>query len=428
MDRKKGIIIGAGISGLGAYYADSALDIYEADGHAGGLCSGFEIDGFRFDRAVHLSFSKIDMVKELFAKAPHYVHHPVPMNWYHDRWVKHPAQNNLYPLPPEQKVEAVRGFLERDTSLKDTNFADWNRSRYGEYLWEHFFRPYNRKYWDMDPEELDTCWIGARIYQPSLDEILYGSYTGETLNTYYAPEMRYPERDGYFSFVESVAGEAVEAGRLHLGKKVERIYPSEHTVLFDDGEEVGYDALYSSIPLPEMVAMTDGFGGYAGAADGMEHTSVAIVSIGMSQVDFKQMWFYIYDEDIMAARAYMPSVKSPYNVPQGAASIQFEIYFNAKKKAPDEGSCIDNCLYALKKIGICREEQVLFSDYRILPYGNVVFKRKTKETAENLVRAFRKQGIGMIGRFGRWEYLWSDQAFMSGYNAVKEDQEPQVCS
>ena len=26
----------------------------------------------------------------------------------------------------------------------------------------------------------------------------------------------------------------------------------------------------------------------------------------------------------------------------------------------------------------------------------------------------RKKKISLIGRFGKWDYLWSDQAFMSG--------------
>lgn len=46
----KKIILGAGIAGIGAYYADINAEIYEASDRAGGLCSGFQINGFYFDR------------------------------------------------------------------------------------------------------------------------------------------------------------------------------------------------------------------------------------------------------------------------------------------------------------------------------------------------------------------------------------------
>ena len=69
----KNLILGAGIAGLGASYAlrkkgESSV-IVEKDETYGGLCSCFEIDGFRFDRFVHLSFSKIDVVNEIFNKS-----------------------------------------------------------------------------------------------------------------------------------------------------------------------------------------------------------------------------------------------------------------------------------------------------------------------------------------------------------------------
>ena len=39
---------------------------------------------------------------------------------------------------------------------------------------------------------MGTAWIGDRIYQPTLDEVLLGTYMGETPNTYYAKKMYYP--------------------------------------------------------------------------------------------------------------------------------------------------------------------------------------------------------------------------------------------
>ena len=131
-----------------------------------------------------------------------------------------------------------------------------------------------------------------------------------------------------------------------------------------------------------------------------------------------KLWFYIHDADIMAARAYMPSVKSRANAPDGCASIQFEIYFNGRHGgAPGEGAAVADCLAALEKLGVAGRGDVLFTDYRVLPYGNIIGLKQTEKDLPGILSWLKEVGITPVGRFGRWEYLWSDQAFLSGYHA-----------
>lgn len=419
MQRKK-VVLGAGIAGLGVYHADPSAEIYEASDGAGGLCSGFSVGDFYFDRAVHLSFSKDPLVREIFDRTPQYTHIPSPYSFVHGTWLRHPAQNNLYPLPPGEKVEAVKGFLKRKGRGRDTgSFARWLLDGYGEYLYGMVFKPYNEKYWCTDLEGMGTAWIGDRIYQPTLDEVLLGTYMGETPNTYYAKKMYYPIGGGYFQYLKGMVGEAMSRGKLHLYKKAVRVDPVGRMVYFADGTKTQYDGLYSSIPLPELLRMVDGVPkGILGKGEGLEHTGVALVSMGLRGCRVGKLWFYIHDADIMAARAYMPSVKSRVNAPDGCASIQFEIYFNGRHGgAPGEGAAVADCLAALEKLGVAGRGDVLFTDYRVLPYGNIIGLKQTEKDLPGILSWLKEVGITPVGRFGRWEYLWSDQAFLSGYHA-----------
>lgn len=107
--------------------------------------------------------------------------------------------------------------------------------------------------------------------------------------------------------------------------KVIKVDYNANRVFFEDGSNIGYDKLYSSVPLPEMVNMLDGVPmDIAQMVQEFEHTSVVLVSLGLKAVAIRKFWFYIYDTDILAARAYMPSEKSIFNVPEGFSSIQFE--------------------------------------------------------------------------------------------------------
>ena len=416
----KNIILGAGIAGLGAYYADNSADIYEASDQAGGICRGFWINDFYFDQAVHLSFAKDKTVRELFDKTDQFYHHPFPYSWYNETWLRHPAQNNLFTFPIQFKIDAVKGFIERKGRENVHNFKEWLVGGYGDFLYQNLFKLYNEKYWQTDLENMGTEWIGNRLYLPDIDELLYGAFTAETPNVYYASEMRYPKKNGYYSFFSDIAKLAERNGKLHLNKRAAHIDIQHKTVTFADGMVEKYNELYSSVPLPEMIKMLDNApDNIIEMSERLEHTGVALVSIGLDCKDFEKFWFYIYDADIMAARAHMPSAKSPNNAPEGCSSIQFEIYFSSKAKAPDKQSAIDNCVYALEKMGIAKKENVLFMDYRIMPYGNVTMLRSTENEIAELQEWIKKQGIIPIGRFGEWKYLWSDQAFLSGYNACK---------
>ena len=113
------VILGAGISGLGAAHAclQKGLKpiVLEQDDTFGGLCGCFTIDGFTFDRFVHLSFSKEQEVLDIFNDSAGEIitHIPNPYNIYHRKWIKHPAQNNLFPLAEDEKKRIIEDFLAR---------------------------------------------------------------------------------------------------------------------------------------------------------------------------------------------------------------------------------------------------------------------------------------------------------------------------
>lgn len=116
-------ILGAGISGLGAGYSlrkrGISSVILEKDITYGGLCGNFEINGFRFDRFVHFSFSNNEEVNRLFSlSSPNIIRHiPNPYNIYKGNWIKHPAQNNLYALSEKEKHQIIEDFKKRPKNV-----------------------------------------------------------------------------------------------------------------------------------------------------------------------------------------------------------------------------------------------------------------------------------------------------------------------
>ncbi len=204
----KTIILGAGIAGLGAAHTckkrGEAPVVLEKDDTFGGLCGCFSVEGFTFDRFVHFSFAKEKEVVEIFnASAGEVISHvPNPYNIYNRKWIKHPAQNNLYPLDESEKKLIIDDFLARPKDVdmaRIGNYEQWLRVQFGDYFAEHFPMVYTRKYWMCEAKDLETMWVGQRVYQPSVEEVIRGSKTADTPVAYYAKEMRYPRRGGGIS-------------------------------------------------------------------------------------------------------------------------------------------------------------------------------------------------------------------------------------
>jgi len=418
------LILGAGISGLGASHTlrEKGIKcvILEKDNTYGGLCSSFEIDGFRFDRFVHLSFSTIKEVNDIFDQVEGgiYRHLPNPSNIYKGKWIKHPAQNNLYVLDDDEKNAIIEDFKKRPDASTATvnNYENWLRLQFGNYFAEHFPMVYTRKYWMKEASELRTEWAGRRIYQPSLDEVIAGSKAEDERITYYAKEMRYPKTGGYKHFLSIMAEDA----DIRYNAEVKHINTSERQVKTTDGKVYSYERLFSSIPLPELIPMLDNVPNEVKVAvSKLEATCGYHVSIALKTKEIPQyLWWYIYDEDNLASRVYSPSMKSPDNAPEGCSSLQMEVY--CKEDEYSEQEILNRTVGKLVEIGIIKQEDILFTHLGFEKYANIIFTEPIYD-ARKVVRDYLYSiGIETIGRFGEWDYLWSDQAMMSGLNLGKK--------
>lgn len=413
------VILGAGIAGISAAYhlkqkGENSV-IFEKDNDWGGLCGFFEIDGFRFDRFVHFTFAKDEKIAELFAKSsPLYAHPPVSYNYWRGCWLKHPAQNNLAPLPIEEKVKIIDSFVNRlrKDVAEISDYAEWLRVQYGDYFAENFPFAYTRKYWGVEAKQLETKWVGNRLHVSPLPEVLRGAFAEQQENFYYTKFMNYPKKGGF----RSIMNECRKGLDIRLNKKAVRIDTAAKQVEFADGTVENYDNLISSLPLPEIIKMiSDVPENVQNAAKQLRWTCGYQVSLGFNRPDVaKYLWFYIYDEDVPPARVYSPNLKSPDNAPDGCSSLQAEIFFANGAKVVDKNIILQKTVEKLKEICQFNDSDVVVKDIRFEPYANIIFTPEIYESRKVVREWLQAQGIKTIGRFGEWDYLWSHQAFESG--------------
>ena len=413
------VILGAGIAGISAGYhlKHKGIDsvIYEKDNDWGGLCGNFSIDGFRFDRFVHFSFATDENDKSLFAASTGMIEHiPFPSNYYKGFWLRHPAQNNLAPLPIEEKVDIITDFVNRPQ--KDISnivtYDEWLRVQYGHYFAEHFPFVYTNKYWGVSADKLETKWVGVRMYTPDLRQVLQGSYSTQDECFYFAKKMLYPKKGGF----KSILNKCREGLDIRLNHKVIEINTQDKIITFANGNSIAYERLISTLPLPEIINMLpDVPQEVKQAVDDLHWTCGYQVSLGFNRPDIaKYLWFYIYDQDILSARVYSPSLKSSDNVPEGCSSLQAEIFFDCKEKILDKKEVLENTISKFIEMGLFKKEDLIVQDIRFEPYSNITFVPSIYKNRQIIIDYLKTLGIESIGRFGKWDYKWTHQAFADG--------------
>lgn len=425
---KKYIVVGGGIAGISAAYhlnkKGIKATVFEKENEIGGLCNSFKLGDFTFDYAPHLSFAKDEYVKQLFSSSCEIISHRPPKmsNYYHGTWVKHPAQNNLYPLELDEKIKIIADFVENPYRQKEIkNYEDWLKASYGEYFAENFSKPYTRKYWALEANEMNTNWVSARFYKPNITEVLKGAFEKETPNTYYADEMRVPKEGGYKSFLNAMLKEVND---IRTNKELVKIDLKQKMLYFKDGDKQDYDVLISTLPLPEYATLIDDMPKEVKeTCNKLKYTSMALVSLCFNKEKvINDIWFYIYDEDILPARCYSPSQKSPFNAPKSCSSLQFELCFSKDKplKLSDD-EAIAHIISKGKEMGLFKENEIIYKDFRIKQYANVSFYLGMEDDREIIRKFLDESKIYTAGRFGKWDYLWSDQSLLSGKDVVEKE-------
>lgn len=272
---------------------------------------------------------------------------------------------------------------------------------------------YTKKYWTIDAKELETRWVGQRLYQPPIEQVLHGAFEEDKENRYYAKEMRYPIIGGYQSFIRPM----VDESKIHFSAHIVSIDVKNKQIHLDEGKIYEYQKLISTIPLPELCALIrDVPDEILKTAGELNYSSGLILSLGFNKPDVpKYLWYYIYDEDILPARVYSPSLKSPNNVPDGCSSIQAEIYYSKFKPLSNTiEQIMEKTIEDLSGIMKFSMDDIVVNDIRKIKYANVIFTPDIYRNRQIIHEYLNNIGIYYAGRFGEWDYLWSDQSIKSG--------------
>jgi len=247
--------------------------------------------------------------------------------------------------------------------------------------------------------------------------MLRGALISDAPNVYYAGEMRYPKAGGYRAFIEPL----LPGLPIHCRERAISIDLDARRVEFENGENHHFEHLVSTIPLPELIRLIRNVPAQVrDAAKQLWATSAHLVSIGLNRPDaIPHLWSYLYDPDMLPARVYSPSMKAPSNAPQECSSLQFETYSSSRQPCPAHPDALRNhCEELVGRLGFGSKEDIIFSHHKLLQYANVAYFQGMEEVRNSVREYLLNRSVQLAGRYGEWEYFWSDQSLLSGRRAA----------
>ena len=438
------VILGAGPAGLAAAVelarAGRRVVAIERGRAVGGLARTEVYKGFRFDIGGHRFYTKSDEVQRFWSDAlgADFLLRPrMSRIYYRGRFFHYPLQawDTLSGLGPLEAVRALASYLRRwalPLPPEDT-FERWVVNRFGERLYETFFRSYTEKVWGVPCSELRADWAAQRLKDLSLGAVLLRAIgLGGNGVRSMIEEFHYP-RLGPGMLWEAVRARAEEAGaRFRLGAEVvgvERDADRVSAVVIRDAsgqERVLASEVISSMPLRPFVSMLDtpAPDDVRRAASGLRHRDYLTVCLILRRRElFPDNWIYVHDPKVRVARIQNFKNWSPDMVPDAAkTSLGLEFFCTEGDStwSLSDAELVDLATRELEQIGLALREEVedgcVFRVSHAYPIYDAGYRAEL-ECVKSFLAGL--DNLQTIGRNGLHRYNNQDHAVLSGLLAAR---------
>jgi len=438
------VVAGAGPAGLAAALelsrAGRPVVVVEREAEVGGLARTVERGGYRFDLGGHRFFTRIPEVRALWDDllgADMLPRRRRSRILFRGRLFDYPvtAGSAFRGLGPLESGRILASYLRARLAPRrpEATLSDWLVNRFGERLFETFFRPYTEKVWGQRCEEIGAQWAAQRIRGLSLraalaDVLRRGSGGQRTLAT----EFHYPRLGPGMLWERMRSGIEARGGRLLLRHRLARVRHAGGRVREVELEGPAGPAalpaahLVATIPLRDLVAALDPAlpADVAGAASSLRYRDFLVVALILEGEDlFPDTWLYLHDPGIRAGRVQNFRAWSPELVPEpGRSCLGMEYFCSAGDdlwRLPD-GDLVKLAVAELGRLGLGAPGPLVAGHVVRVREAYPVYDAAFAERVATVRRGLAPiDNLKLAGRNGLHRYDNMDHALLTGLLAAR---------
>ena len=443
------IILGAGPAGLAAAFALAKQGqkpiVLERSHAVGGMCRTIEHNGYLFDIGGHRFFTKFDEVQDLWEEilGDQLLLRPrLSRIFYNGKFFDYPlkATNALKNLGLIESTRCMASYARarlRGRGEEDS-FEEWVSNRFGNRLFDIFFRSYTEKVWGIPTDEIGAEWAAQRIKNMELSTAVLDAlrrpldrFIGSRSDvTSLIEEFHYP-RTGPGLMYDTMAKKLIElGGEIRFGHTVTGLIHDGKTVsgvkVECDGEthEMAADHVLSSIPLTLLVRGMSPPEKVQQATEQLRYRNLLTVNLIADAPNlFPDNWIYVHEPKIQLGRIQNYKNWSPHMVPDASKTSLGLEYFCSD----DEPlwSMSDEELLALgrremESIKLLNGAPIIDGCVVRVPKAYPVYNRGY-EAHLDVIKEYLSgfSNLAPMGRYGMFKYNNSDHSILTALLSVE---------
>ena len=440
-------VIGAGPAGLTTAYCltketPSVLVIEKDPHYVGGISRTVRHGKFLFDIGGHRFFSKAKEVVDLW-------HEILPDDFITRRRLSriyYGGKFYSYPLSAFQALRNLGIFTSAACMLSYTfakafpvasprSFHDWVRNRFGERLFQIFFKTYTEKVWGMSCDEISADWAAQRIKGLDLRVAIMNALTrsfrrkpkaGDDVVKTLIETFQYPRKGPGMMWEAAAAKTKERGGRILMGRELTGLAYDDAQKLWrievatNDGKQESYTARHvvSSAPVRELVQKLSPKPISLLHARALRYRDFLTVALMIDKPEvFDDNWIYIHDPSVKVGRVQNFGSWSPEMAPAGMTCLGLE-YFCFEDDglwSMSDQDLIELAKQEVAKVGLASAADVIDGCVVRQPKAYPVYDDAYREHMAMIRRDLEQSypTLHLIGRNGMHKYNNQDHAMMT---------------
>jgi protoporphyrinogen oxidase len=438
-------ILGAGPAGLGTALelvnnGITDLVIIDRNSIVGGLSRTETFDGSKFDVGPHRYFTKNSEINKLWHDTLGDDFITVDRTTrilYNKKLFNYPisAFDTLFKLGISESSLALFSYLMAIGGPRKeiVTFEDWISNKFGNKLYETFFKTYTEKVWGIPCDQIGKAFAEQRIKGLDIIQVLKNAIIGNSTTKTLVDQFNYPIL-GAGQMYEAWADKVTAmGGTILLNSKVVGINEKNKSIEnveieIENGEKVLIEAkqFFSSIPITSFFGMlspqtSEQLDIAVSSLFYREHITVNL-TIHQSGL-FPDQWIYIHDPDVKMARLANYNNFSKAMAPgkdKTAISVEYFVFQDDEIWKMKNTEIIELAIDEMSSTGLIDKNTVeqghVVRETESYPTYFLGYKKPFNILKDELNQY---QNLFPIGRGGMYKYNNQDHSIYSGILAAR---------
>ncbi len=403
-------VIGGGISGLSIAQCVKNkynVTVFEAASNPGGLIKCERIDGTLYHMVGGHVFNSrrqdvLDWFWNFFDREKEFTKATRNAVVYMGRPIGYPIENHIYQFDAEVQKQIITDLLEiaQNKNVEPSNFEEFLKFRFGETLYNVYFKPYNEKVWKRDLSQVPLTWLAGKLPMPTVEEIIFDNFNKANETTMVHSSFYYAKYNGSQFLVDRLA----EGLNITYNAKI-KIIEKKGDKWIVNGIEFDKVVFCGNVKeLPLMLGSIKAISAYIQPIEELEYHGTTSVLCEVERNAYS--WIYMPDEAHHSHRIICTGNFSETNNGHDALTATIEFTDEVDKKTILEN--LEKIPYSPKYITHC-----------YTPYTYPIQNSSTREIINGIKILMEPEGFYLLGRFAEWEYYNMDAAIGAAIDLSK---------